>query len=74
MDLEKLNAFIVVAEELNFRRSAEILGMSQPPLTRLIAGLEKDFDVKLFERNTRKVRLTSAGIVLLKKPKKSERH
>lgn len=69
MDLKKLKAFIVVAEELNFRKSAELLNMSQPPLTRLISSLEKDLGVKLFERSTRKVQLTSAGIVLLKEAK-----
>lgn len=66
MDLSKLRAFVVVAEELNFRRSAEILGMSQPPLTRLIAGLEEELSSKLFDRNTRQVRLTGAGVHLLK--------
>lgn len=66
MDLSKLRAFVVVAEELNFRRSAEILGMSQPPLTRLIAGLEAELSSKLFDRNTRQVSLTGAGVHLLK--------
>lgn len=66
MDLGKLRTFIVVAEQLNFRRSAEILGMSQPPLTRLIASLEEELDVTLFERTTRKVKLTGAGVLLLK--------
>lgn len=66
MDFSKLRAFIVVAEELNFRRSAEILGMSQPPLTRLIASLEKELGTKLFERTTRSVRLTGPGVLLLK--------
>lgn len=66
MDLEKLKAFIVVAEELNFRKSAEILGMSQPPLTRRIASLENELDTKLFERTTRRVRLTGAGVLLLR--------
>ena len=47
MDLVKLKAFVVVAEELNFRKSAEILGMSQPPLTRLIASLEKELGFKV---------------------------
>lgn len=69
MDLGKLNAFTVVAEELNFRRSAERLGMSQPPLTRLIASLEDDLGVKLFERTTRKVSLTAAGVLLFKETK-----
>ncbi len=66
MDLHKLKAFIVLAENLNFRRSAEILGMSQPPLTRMIAALEKELDAALFERTTRSVRLTATGVVLLR--------
>lgn len=66
MDLNKLKAFIVVAEELNFRKSAEILGMTQPPLTRLISSLEEELSIQLFERTTRKVRLTGAGVFLLK--------
>lgn len=66
MDLQKLKAFIVVAEELNFRKSAEILGMSQPPLTRLIASLEEELGTSLFERTTRQVTLTASGVYLLK--------
>lgn len=66
MDLSRLKAFVVVAEELNFRRSAEILGMTQPPLTRLIAGLEDDLGTRLFERTTRQVKLTGTGVFLLK--------
>lgn len=66
MDLQKLKAFMVVAEELNFRKSAEILGMSQPPLTRLIASLEKELGTRLFERTTRQVTLTASGVYLLK--------
>lgn len=65
MDIKELRAFIVVAEELNFRKSADILGMSQPPLTRLISALEEEIGTKLFERSTRKVKMTSAGIFLL---------
>lgn len=72
MDFDKIKAFIVVAEELNFRKSAEILGMSQPPLTRLIANLEKELDAKLFERSTRSVKLTAAGVVFLKEAKEIE--
>lgn len=66
MDFAKLKAFIVVAEELNFRKSAEILGMSQPPLTRLIASLEKELGTRLFDRTTRSVKLTGAGVLLLR--------
>lgn len=69
MDIDKLKAFVVVAEELNFRKSAEILGMSQPPLTRLISTLEDHLGVKLFKRTTRSVQLTGAGVVFLKESK-----
>ncbi|MBM9498664.1 LysR family transcriptional regulator [Leptospira sp. 201903071] len=69
MDLSKLKSFVVVAEELNFRKSAEILGMSQPPLTRLISSLEEELSTKLFERTTRQVKLTGAGVFLLKEGK-----
>lgn len=65
MELKQLRAFMVVAEELNFRRSAERLAMSQPPLTRLIASLEEELAAPLFERTTRQVKLTSAGMFLL---------
>ncbi|MCW1914979.1 LysR family transcriptional regulator [Luteolibacter sp. GHJ8] len=61
-DLRSLRAFIVTAEELNFRRAAERLHMSQPPLSRMIAGLEESLETKLFERSTRSVNLTTAGI------------
>ncbi|WP_244939915.1 LysR family transcriptional regulator [Leptospira adleri] len=61
-----MKSFIVVAEELNFRKSAEVLGMAQPPLTRLISSIEEELSTKLFERTTRQVKLTGAGVYLLK--------
>ncbi|HYG70255.1 MAG TPA: LysR family transcriptional regulator, partial [Anaeromyxobacteraceae bacterium] len=66
MDLRELHAFLIVASELNFRRAAERLHMSQPPLSRLIAGLERDLRVRLLERNTRSVSLTPAGRLLFR--------
>lgn len=69
MESRELKAFIVLAEELNFRKAAERLNMSQPPLSRLINQLEYDLGVKLFTRSTRHVELTGAGLHLLKKGK-----
>lgn len=65
MDLRELKGFTVVAQELNFRKASELLGMSQPPLTRLISNLETNLGVKLFNRTTRSVELTGEGIFLL---------
>lgn len=65
MDFREIKAFVMVAEELNFRKAAEILNMTQPPLTRLINQMEEDLGVKLFTRTTRKVELTGAGLHLL---------
>ncbi len=69
METRELKAFITVAEELNFRKAAERLNISQPPLTRIITQLEADLNVKLFNRTTRSVELTGAGLHLLKKGK-----
>jgi DNA-binding transcriptional LysR family regulator len=59
--LELTQSFLVVAEELNFRRSAERLNVDQSALTRRIQKLEHLLGFALFERTTREVTLTPAG-------------
>jgi DNA-binding transcriptional LysR family regulator len=51
----------MVAEQGNFRKSAQLLNTAQPALTRTIQALEHDLGVSLFRRTTRSVTLTAAG-------------
>lgn len=50
MDNRKLEYFLAVMESRNFARAATAMGVSQPAITKNIARLEEDLDVKLFER------------------------
>lgn len=65
IELRRLRAFVVLAEEGHVTRAAERLGMQQPPLTRLLRGLEEELGVLLMRRLPRGVRPTEAGLALL---------
>jgi DNA-binding transcriptional LysR family regulator len=61
LTIRQLACFVAVAEELHFRRAAQRLHMSQPPLTQRIQAMERDLGVQLFKRIGRRTELTEVG-------------
>ena len=64
--LKLITAFVAVAEEKSFAAGARRLGMLRPAVTRSIAALESQLGVKLLDRTTRTVKITSIGERYLK--------
>ncbi|KPW65191.1 Regulatory protein, LysR substrate-binding protein [Pseudomonas savastanoi pv. nerii] len=64
-DLNDLQAFRAVVENGSFRKAAETVQITQPALSRRIEKLESALNVKLFERTTRRVSLTTVGRAFL---------
>ena len=67
MDLRTLRYFTVVAQERNITRAAEVLAMSQPPLSLQMRSLEEELGVQLFIRGKRRLTLTAEGEQLLRR-------
>ena len=63
--LGELAAFVILAEERSFTRSARRMHLSQPGLSARIARLERALGVRLVNRTTRSVELTLEGEQLL---------
>ncbi len=64
-NLIDLNAFMVVAANRSFRRSADVVGVSRSALSHRMRKLEEQLGVRLLHRTTRSVSLTDAGSKLL---------
>ena len=65
MTIRHLKIFIAVAEQGGMRRASEVLYISQPSISQAIMELEKHYNVRLFERLSKKLYITEDGKHLL---------
>ena len=61
MDINRIREFLVLSEQLNYSKAANLLYITQPVLSRHIHDLEETFGGQLFLRDTHSVKLTEFG-------------
>lgn len=64
VSLQQLKVFVAVARERSFTRAAREFDLTQSAVSRCVRELEDAVELKLFDRTTRQVELTSAGASL----------
>ncbi len=65
MNIQKYLSFVKTVEYGSFTKAAEMLNYTQSGISRMIADLEKEWNVTLLERGKSGVKLTSDGMKLL---------
>jgi DNA-binding transcriptional LysR family regulator len=69
MEMRELRSFVLLGQQLHFGRTARLLNLSQPALTKQIRKVEEDLDCLLFQRGKHGTKLTSAGETFLEEAK-----
>lgn len=67
LDIEAVQAFVLVADLASFTRAAEAMDSTQSAVSIRIKRLEDELGRRLFERTPRRVRLTAAGQLFLER-------
>ena len=62
--LRQLEVFLATARFENVSRAADMLSMSQSAASGALAELESQFDIQLFERHGKRLRLSELGVQL----------
>ena len=66
MELQNLRYFKKIAELEHMTRASETLNIAQPALSKVVSNLEKDLQVKLFDRIGKRISINDNGRILLK--------
>ena len=69
MEMRELRSFVLLGQQLHFGRTARLLNLSQPALTKQIRKIEEDLGCLLFQRGKHGTKLTSAGETFLEEAK-----
>ena len=74
MTLKQLSYFVTIVECGNISKASARLHIAQPPLSSQIKSLEYEYEITLFERGSRRIKLTPAGAYLYKEAKRILEH
>ena len=72
--LRQIEAFVAVADQHSFAGAAQLLGMTSQAVSQLVAELETLLGFRVFDRTTRRVSLSSAGMDFLSSAQSILRH
>ncbi|MBO4663468.1 MAG: LysR family transcriptional regulator [Bacteroidaceae bacterium] len=71
MNLQQLHYIVAIDRFRNFARAAESCNISQPTLSAMLAKLEEELDVRIFERTNKSVSPTTAGEKIIRQAEKT---
>ena len=60
----RIDTFLLLCKVMNFRKTADLLGISQPAVTQQIHHLETKYGQKLFRYENRRLEKTEAAVML----------
>lgn len=69
MNINQLECFVNIASTMNFVKTAELMSLTQPAVSRQLQALEQELGVRLLDRTTRSVSLTPVGARFLPEAK-----
>lgn len=70
MNIQQLKYIVAIDRLRNFAKAADACNISQPTLSAMLAKLEEELDVRIFDRTNKVVKPTSAGEKIIRQARK----